>query len=232
MGIIRGADAGGIKAASFGASAGRQSEAHAVVFEQVDRRGTRVVPAEAPAPPQPAAPPPPPVFDVPGEVLQSFYDQAIAQGLEDGKAQVFAELSVLQARYAAGLEQLGALSRELAAHNQRQILLVACKLAERIVRHTIQANPAVLYKMLDEELHKLEGVDEATVVCSGPDFDFIAESAPKLAEGVGGVFKLRVAPDPELEYGDFRIETRIGSVDGVVPSRIAELEASLGADDV
>jgi hypothetical protein len=232
MGIIRGADARSIKSAAFGATQGPQSEAQAVVFQQVDRKGTPVAPAPAPAPAQVAAPPPPPVFDVPGDVLQSFYDQAIAQGLEDGKAQVFSELSVLQARYTAAVEQLGALSRELAAHNQRQILVVACKLAEKIVRHTVQANPTVLYKMLDEELRKLEGVDEATIVCSGPDFDFIAENAPKLAEGVGGVFKLRVAPDPELEYGDFRIETRIGSVDGVVPSRIAELEANLGVDDV
>ncbi len=98
-----------------------RSEARPLGLPRIGADGTRQ--PEAPvAPAEPPPPPPAPVFEVPGEILQSVYEQAVQQGLEDGKNQVFAELTVLQSRYAAAIEQLLAVSRELAAFNQVQLV--------------------------------------------------------------------------------------------------------------
>ena len=154
----------------------------------------------------------------------------MVQGLEDGKQQVLGELAILQHRYGAALDQLVDLSRELEAHNRIQIIQLACQVAERLVRHEISVNPIRMFEMVSDALQQIEDADEATVHCSEPDQAFLIERRQDLAATVGAAFRLRIVTDPALEYGDFRIETRIGSVNGLVAQRLADIEDSLMGD--
>ncbi len=193
--------------------------------------------AQAQAQPQPQAapePPPaePPVFEVPAEILQGVYDQAVAQGLEDGKNQVFAELTVLQERYAGCIDQLVGVSKELQAQNRVQLLSLACTIAEKLVRSHLRANPADLLTLVDEVLQQVEGEDEVIVAVGPDDHQYLVERRQQLIDGIGGAFKIKVIADPKLEYGDFRVETRLGATDGRVASRMAEAEGALRGADV
>jgi hypothetical protein len=235
MGVLRGDEAASVTPITFTGRPDEATTASPMAFKRVDADGAPVrEPEPAPVvetkPPPPPEPAPAPVFDIPGDLLQAFYDQAVAQGLEDGKNQVLAELTILQARYAAALDQLVDLSKELEAHNQLQIVHLACRVAERLVRHEISVNPIRLFELVAEALQHLEGVDEATIYCSPPDHGFLVERREALAAGVGASFRVRVVADGEMDYGDFRIETRLGSTDGLVASRVAEVEAALAGE--
>lgn len=189
-----------------------------------------------PQPPQPAIPMPPPaeppVFEVPAEILQGIYDQAVAQGLEDGKNQVFAELTVLQERYAACIDQLVGVSKELQAQNRVQLMSLACTIAQQLVRSHLRTNPADLLTLVDEVLQQVEGEDDVVVAVGPDDHQYLVERRQALMDGVGGAFKIKVIADPELEYGDFRVETRLGATDGRVASRMTEAEEALRGADV
>lgn len=189
----------------------------------------RPEPVAAPPPPPPAEPP---VFEVPAEILQGIYDQAVAQGLEDGKNQVFAELTVLQERYAACIDQLVGVSKELQAHNRVQLLSLACTIAEKMVRSHLRTNPADMLTLVDEVLQQVEGDDEVVVAVGPDDHQYLVERREALMDGVGGAFKVKVIADPQLEYGDFRVETKLGATDGRVASRLVEAEQALRGDDV
>ena len=52
----------------------------------------------------------------------------------------------------------------------------------------------------------------------------------ELVEGVGGSFSVKVILNPELEIGDFTIETAYGTTDGRVASRMDEVEQALAGE--
>lgn len=245
----------GVQRAVFGGAPPEPSEGQPMAAPRVDRQGLPLPspdrPASLPAPepaarakantqtaaPEPAPeaapppPPPPPVFEVPGEILQGVYDQAVAQGLEDGKNQVFAELTTLQERYAAALDGLVGVSRELQAHNRVQLIGMACAIAEKLVRGHLKAHPGELLTLIGEVLQQVEGSDEVVVSCGPDDHAYLVERQAALAEGAGGSFKVRVVADPALEYGDFKVETRHGATDGRVSTRLGAVERDLRAGD-
>lgn len=238
MAVIKAEDAEDVVRAAFGSPAPEPEPATTPAFPRVDADGEPVEktsppePEAAPEPEAPPEPPPQPVFEVPPDILQGFYDQAIQQGLEDGKNQVFAELTVLQERYAAALDQLVAASEKLEANNQVQLITLACRVAERLVRAHLQVNPEHLMNLIREALEESDDRDEVVVHCSPMDFEFLTERRDDLAAGAGEAFKVQVVADHELEYGDFRIESRVGTVDGRVASRMHTVREALTGDEV
>ena len=180
---------------------------------------------EMSVPPEPAGPPP--VFEIPEDILGAFFEQAVMAGIEEGKAQVLAELGILQERFAGALGSLTGVSRELAAQNQVQLITMACRIAEKLVRDELSVRPEKLMGLIAHALKETEGQTEVLVRCSPMDFDYLNERQPELAAGAGGSFTVRIEANPELEYGDFQIETGRGNVDGRVSSRIEEVEGHL-----
>ena len=195
-----------------------------------------VAAAPAPAPEEAASPPPtsqapPPVFEVPGEILEAFYEQAVMAGIEDGKNQVMAELQVLQERYATAIDQLVGVSKELAAHNKVQLVTLACQIAEKVLRTHLSVRPDDLLSLVSQALAESRPSDEATVYCSEPDHAYLTERKEALVAGADGSFSVKVVADPTFEYGDFRIETKLGSTDGRVTTRVHDIKRLLDEED-
>ena len=176
---------------------------------------------------EPASQGEPPVFEISEDILGAFYEQAVMAGIEEGKGQVLAELGILQERFTGALEQLAGVSRELAAQNQVQLITMACRIAEKLVRDELSVRPERLMGLISSALKEHEGADEILVRCSPPDFEYISERQSDLVAGSGSSFKVRVEASPELEYGDFQIETARGNVDGRISSRVEEIEQTL-----
>lgn len=242
MGIITKEKAAEVVPFSFGAERGDLVEASSW---QLPTDGHQALPEPEVAPPNgldPASeigmdslesepsqvpPPPPPVFEVPEEILAGFYEQVVMAGLEDGRTQVLAELKILQERFAAALEGLGAVSQQLASQNQVQIMALACQIAGRLVRDEIQLKPERLLALIAESLSTQDASDSVVVRCSAGDYEYIVSQKPQLEAGVGAAFTVRVELDESLEYGDFQIDTRKGQIDGRVDVRIAEIKQGL-----
>ncbi len=229
MAVIRAEEADGlVQPIKLGGTVPASSSAP-MVFKQVHLDGEEVRPPEPVSvqpPPAPAEPPPPPVFEVPGEILQGVFDQAVMVGLEEGKQQVFAELTILQERYAGAIDQLVGVSKELAAQNQVQLIGLACRIAEELVRHHLSVRPEHLLELIQGALADVEA-DEVTVHCCPHDAEYLTDRREELAGGAGAAFSVRVQADPALEYGDFRVETRTGAIDGRVSTAMEAVAASL-----
>ena len=246
MAIIRAADAEDVSSFTFGDDVGAAADtrtwrvadepAGSLPAPHESQEPQRV--AEPSLPPGPGEllsqeqpvqqPAPQPIFEVPEEILAGFYEQAVAAGLEDGKNQVFAELTVLQERFASALSNLAAVGQELASRNQVQLMSLACIVAEKLIRHEVSVRPQLLLELIGSVLSEHAVRDDVVVQCSPGDYEFIAENKAFLLEGTEGAFSLRVEQNPEFEYGDFNIETQTGSIDGSVASRMKDVQSSLG----
>ena len=173
----------------------------------------------------------PPVFEIPEDILRAFYEEAVAVGLEDGKGQVFAELTVLQERYAAALEKLRIAGEQLAAQNQTQIIQLSCLIAEKIVRSHLKLNPNDLLSMIQEAIQSQETVGTVNLFCSSGDYEFLDERLGASHQAEGTLVTVHVKVDQALEYGDFRLETNIGSVDGSIADQVSQVGAAVGGVD-
>ena len=173
----------------------------------------------------------PPVFEISEDILRLFYEEAVAVGLEDGKSQVFAELTVLQERYAAAVEKLRLVGDQLAAQNQGQIIQLSCLIAEKIVRSHLKLNPTDLLSMIQTTIDAQENVGTVDVVCSAGDFEFLQERLVSSEQTETSLVKVNVKVDETLEYGDFRLETNVGAVDGNIADQVAQVSSAIGGVD-
>lgn len=193
------------------------------------------VQAQAAAQPAPVVQPPPavepmpvqnaepPVYEISEEILRAFYEEAIATGLEDGKGQVFAELNVLQERYASAIEQLRGAGQQLAGQNQTQIIKLACFMAEKIVRSHLKLNPSDLFDMVQEAIEAQTDVGVVTITCSSGDFEFLETRLESMTGPDGSLLHVNLKKDAMLEYGDFQVETKTGNIDGRVQDRVNQV---------
>ncbi|MEE2755899.1 MAG: FliH/SctL family protein [Myxococcota bacterium] len=171
-----------------------------------------------------------PVFQVPEETLGQFYEQGLLAGQEEGKNLVFAELTILQERFAGALDNLVGVSRELSSQNQIQVMTLACQIAETLLRGEFKTNPARLVDLIRDAISKQTSQSEVLVRCSPGDFEYISGQKPHLVDGLDGAFSVRIEENPELEYGDFQIETKKGQIDGRLSTRLDEVQNALEGD--
>jgi flagellar biosynthesis/type III secretory pathway protein FliH len=237
MAIIKADRAGGVVPLDL-TSLRQEPEARPAVFEDVTPRpaaATAPVPELPPPPPPPPAPPPPPIVEVPEDLLAAFYEDVINRGRDEGLAHANTELEAerraLQERYAAALDRLEAVSRQLVDRNRLHVIRLSVRVAERLVRHHLSAHPDHLLGLVREAMAELEERDEVVIHCAQPDYVFLTARRGELSQGLGEAFRVQVVVDGSLQVGDFRVETRNGAVDGGIGRRIAEAESALLSPD-
>jgi flagellar biosynthesis/type III secretory pathway protein FliH len=210
---------------------GAQAQAAAVERTQSPAQPEPAVQPAPVAEPMPIHNAEPPVFEISEDILRAFYEEAIATGLEDGKGQVFAELNILQERYAGAIEQLRSAGQQLAGQNQTQIIKLACFMAEKIVRSHLKLNPSDLMSMVQEAVDAQSDVGVVTVMCSSGDHEFLKARLDSMTGPDGSLLKVNLKQDELLEYGDFRVETKSGNIDGRVNDRVNQVAQMVTGGD-
>jgi len=218
-------------AATEWAVGGSQAQAAAVDRGQSAPKPAPAVQAEPVIEPMPVQHAEPPVFEISEDILRAFYEEAVTTGLEDGKGQVFAELNVLQERYAGAIEQLRSAGQQLAGQNQTQIIKLACFMAEKIVRSHLKLNPVDLLNMVQEAVDAQSDVGVVTVMCSSGDYEFLEARLDSMTGPDGSLLNVNLKQDELLEYGDFRVETKSGNIDGRVNDRVNQVSQMMTGGD-
>lgn len=229
MAIITKTQAEGIPAFTFGASISPSAEAQPFAPQQI---GT--APASKPTPAADAAPTAPvaeqPIVEVPAELLEQvcglFYQEVVQHAEQQVMQSATAELEVLQSRYGAAVQKLVGVSNELAGHNQTQLMELACAIGMQLARGALRTDPMLLFGLVREALDGMSA-DEVVIHCAPMDADYLIGRVPELERGGGRSFKVRVIGDPSLEPGDFRTESRLGSIDGRMAVRLEEVRRAM-----
>ena len=69
------------------------------------------------------------------------------------------------------------------------------------------------------------------VICSPGDFEFLQERLDGGVELNRALVKVNVKVDETFEYGDFRLETNVGAVDGSIGDQVGQVSAEIGGLD-
>jgi flagellar assembly protein FliH len=125
---------------------------------------------------------------------------------------------------------LAAKITEAAALRQRQlerasddIIKLAQAMAERVIGESLNLDPQRLMSMAQRCINEARGANRVLLLVHPADATRLAQQI----EGLGVSVEVRVQPDPELQTGDLRIETDVGSLDARVGTQLANLAAKI-----
>lgn len=153
--------------------------------------------------------------------------EATRRGEEDREVAVQNAVDEERAKFAAGWTALRAREERSAAMQIDRIARLAGVVAQRLLGHALESDPALVVSLVRQALAELRDIRPLR-------FEVHADDAPTLraalaAGGVGAVdgCAIDVSSSPSCDRGSFRVQTDLGSVHAVLGARIERLASAL-----
>jgi len=140
------------------------------------------------------------------------------EGFERGAAQWSSAVKAAQASLQAALE--GA---------KPQVVRMALRVAEKVLRQKLETTPEALLPMVDEALRSLQGQQQTRIVLRvhPADQDVLAARRQYWLDRHPGITNLQVVVDEDMARGGCRIESEFGMVDATLETQMRVIERHL-----
>jgi flagellar biosynthesis/type III secretory pathway protein FliH len=112
-------------------------------------------------------------------------------------------------------------------HWEQNVVRLATKIAARVVRKELVADPQIPEVLLREALELSLGGAELMIRLSPDDHAALGKKAAKMAAEFGRLAKTEIVADPQITPGGCRIETQFGSIDQTFEAQLARIEEEL-----
>lgn len=160
---------------------------------------------------------------------------AIRQGRDEALRIAREELKQeLSRQLASALPSLSAASRSLLeqreawmAHWERHAVLLAVRIAEKIVRRELASDPAIPIDWIRQTLELIGRQEQVTIELAPQDHASLGSRLDDVASQLGRVAPTRIVPAADLQVGDCRVTTQFGEFDLRLATQLARIEAEL-----
>lgn len=113
------------------------------------------------------------------------------------------------------------------AHWEQTAIQLAVRIAERVIRRELAAQPQITVELVREALEMATGSDEISIRMNPADVAALGKHVETLLREVGGRAKASVIPDAAITAGGCRVETRFGVLDQQVGAQLQRIEEEL-----
>jgi type III secretion protein L len=153
---------------------------------------------------------------------QQEYEEAIRRGYQEGYEKGLAE-------WLRAIEEVHAGLTSLVEQAKPQIVRLALRVAEKILRQRLDLTPEAVVPMIDEALRSLRAQQNMRVLLRvHPDDRPILEPhRQRWMERLPWLGSLDIVVDEDLPRGGCRIETDFGTVDATIETQIRVIERHL-----
>lgn len=140
---------------------------------------------------------------------------------------------IATARAIERLEQavtlLRAQGERLAEQARSDALELAFMIARKILEREIHCDPMALLSLIRSAITRAGEANQITVRLSAMDSDALRLAGHDLTSSNFSLAKVTVVADPNLGAGDCVVETNLGTVDGRLSTRLAEMRETVEA---
>ncbi|MEW6363726.1 MAG: type III secretion system stator protein SctL [Acidobacteriota bacterium] len=152
------------------------------------------------------------------EVRDKTLQEGRQAGYEKGMAEWLAQIQRVQEGMKGLVEQA-----------KPQVIRLAIRVAEKIVRQKLEASPELLVGMVDEAIRSLRGQQQMRIILRvhPQDKEILEARRQKWLERNPFLGSLDIVPDDTLQRGGCRIETEFGMVDTTIETQIRVMERHL-----
>lgn len=168
------------------------------------------------------------------EILAKAQEQAaqLIEGAQQEKEALFEESS--EQGYAAGLDKWNdvlaeAWSRrdDFLSRNEAELVRLAVAIAEKIVRHSVEAGTDVVLEAVKEALKSVRGEKRITIKVNPAEEDALREQVSSLKLLGSEVGDLVIVGNPSIAEGGCIVESELGVIDAQIDTQLASIEKAL-----
>ena len=157
------------------------------------------------------------------ETAQSQSDEITSHAKEAGRQEGLASVVELMAK--ARIQ-----SGETIARAEKDIITLACKIAEKIIGEDVQRSPELLATICATAIEHVRNVNAMVVRVSPRDAAILRTHRKQMMERIGRVKDIVVKEDADLASGGCIIETESGTVDAQLSTQFQMLQSLLTDD--
>jgi flagellar assembly protein FliH len=180
---------------------------------------------------EPPPPPPEPVIDIEAllagmiseEDAQQRIDEAYDSGFSESRRQHEDDLTIVSRAFGSAATELGGLRELLLKESEDDLLRLAIKLAERIIRQEITLDRTILARTVAEVVQQMADHEAVTIRFHPSDHQIIVENGCLGQAGIADMSRIEVKSDENVAQGGCLVETTSGQVDGQIEAQLTEL---------
>jgi type III secretion protein L len=150
-------------------------------------------------------------------------DEMLAKAREQGRQEGLAQASelILRAKMQAG---------EILASQEKDLIQLACKIAEKIIGRDLEREPELLMDMCATAIEQLRSAKSMVLRVHPKTAQVLRSRKPELMELIGRAVDLAIREDPEVAPVGCVVQTEFGTVDAQLPTQFEMLQNVLLPD--
>lgn len=125
------------------------------------------------------------------------------------------------------VQQLNATRDAWQEHWRNAAVALAVKIAERLVRRELAAQPDISAEWVAEALTMAAGGGDIAVRLNPSDHEHLAPKADEIAQDLGKLAQTKIVADDAIRPGGCLVETRYGSIDMQLESQLERIAEEL-----
>lgn len=153
--------------------------------------------------------------------MQKAYQDGLAKGQKAGEAQYQAKAAEMMQTIASVVSE----KNKVLKQSKGEILNLAMKIAEQILKSEISFNQAVCLNIVAEALSRITDKDQVIIRVGSSDFDYVNSHRERLHNQMSDIKSLSVQEDSKIEQGGCIIETRLGFIDSTIATKLDSIRA-------
>jgi flagellar biosynthesis/type III secretory pathway protein FliH len=150
-------------------------------------------------------------------------EEVLAKAREQGRQEGLAQSSevLLRAKMQAG---------EMLAANEKDVIALACKIAEKVIGRDIERQPELLIDMCATAIEQIRSARSMVLRVHPKTAQVLRSRKPELMELIGRAVDLAIREDPEVSSVGCIVQTEFGTVDAQLPTQFEMLQNVLLPD--
>jgi flagellar biosynthesis/type III secretory pathway protein FliH len=158
---------------------------------------------------------------------QAAVDQAYQEGINLGRKEGASELAEQSAEILKTVNDAIAEKNKLLKKARGEVLRLAIKVAEQILKSEISLNQAVCVNIVAEAISRITDKDRVIIKVNKADVDFVKMNRDRFLNQMGDVKNLTIQEDSRVEQGGCIIETDLGYIDATIHTKLESIEKAI-----
>jgi flagellar assembly protein FliH len=165
------------------------------------------------------------------EIEREAYEKGFEQGEKDGIELGGKKVDKVLSRVEELLKEIQTHKVRFIAENEKEILNLIGRVAERVVKGSVLLDREVIRKTILEAFSLVSDSSEVTVKVSEEDLEYVKEMRPEFFKKIEGLEAIVMQADPTVTRGGCILEARSGTVDARLEKQLEKIVSVLECHD-
>ena len=157
------------------------------------------------------------------EKAATIREQAKEAGRQEGRGEAQAKISEALETLNQAIKE----RKEIVKDSENEILRLAIKVAEQIIRSEVSLHRDVCLNIVSEAIGRISDREQIIVRVNREDAEYLKRYKDRLAGILDGVKSFTILEDSVIEPGGCVIETSLGFIDAKIATKLKSLEEVL-----